>query len=249
MLFGRGLFWPFVPRVGQRRAHRDRRLGAGRRRVVTRRPRLVSGRQRRWSSSRWRCRWPGSRTGLSQTEQFRAKPESVVGQEVLAEHFPAGASQPTTVLATAAAAERRTPGGRRGVDGVQRVVPAGGDDSPAELSVVLDADPGSAAAFDQVRAVRDAARSADPGAPGRRRRRARRSTRRAAAVARPAAGDPADPRLVVLVVLLLLLRSVVAAVLLVLTVVATFAASLGVELVRLRARSRLPGARPSACRC
>ncbi|MDP1986852.1 hypothetical protein, partial [Phenylobacterium sp.] len=31
----------------------------------------------------------GLKTGLSQTEQFRATPESVTGQEVLAEHFPA----------------------------------------------------------------------------------------------------------------------------------------------------------------
>ena len=90
---------------------------------------------------------------------------------------------------------------------------------------MLDAEPGSRAAFDTVEAVRAAAHGVDPG------------TLVGGSDAEALDAEVAaqhDQRLViplilgvVLVVLLLLLRSVVAAVVLVLTVVATFAASLG----------------------
>ena len=41
----------------------------------------------------------GVRVGLEQTEQFRVEAESVDGFETLNEHFPAGLSNPTVVLA------------------------------------------------------------------------------------------------------------------------------------------------------
>ena len=147
-----------------------------------------------------------------------------MGQEVLAQHFPAGASQPTSVLVPSGSADevRRAVAA---VPGVQRVAEEGGDDTSTELSVVLGADPGSQAAFDEVQAVRDAARAVDDG------------TLVGGADAEALDAKQASVHdqwlviplilAVVLVVLLLLLRSVVAAVLLVLTVVATFAASLG----------------------
>jgi RND superfamily putative drug exporter len=221
-VFGRGLFWPFVPRVGQREPT-ETGTWAAVARVVTSRPRLVSV-VGVLVLAALALPLTGVGTGLSQTEQFRARPESVVGQEVLAQHFPAGASQPTSVLVPSGSADevRRAVAA---VPGVQRVVEAGGDDTSTELSVVLGADPGSQAAFDEVQAVRDAARAVDDATlVG--------GTDAEALDAKQASVH--DQWLViplilavVLVVLLLLLRSVVAAVLLVLTVVATFAASLG----------------------
>jgi RND superfamily putative drug exporter len=223
-VFGRRLFWPFVPRVGQAEPT-EIGFWATVARVVTSRPRLVSA-VGVLVLVALALPLAGVSTGLSQTEQFRARPESVVGQEVLARHFPAGASQPTTVLVPAGGAAPVSRAVER-VDGVQRVETSGGDGATTELSVVLGADPGSQAAFDDVRAVREAAHGADP-----------------AVLVGGADAEALDAReaavhdqwlviplilAVVLVVLLLLLRSVVAAVLLVLTVVATFAASLGVS--------------------
>ncbi|GAB3793336.1 MMPL family transporter [Nocardioides ungokensis] len=221
-LFGRRLFWPFVPRLGQAEPTETgfwSRVAD----LATGRPWLVSGLGALLLVV-LALPLSGVRTGLSETEQFRAQPESVTGQQVLADHFPAGASQPTTVLAPAASASavRRAVAA---VDGVQRVDRVGGSRETVELDLVLDADPGSSAAFDAVEAVRVAAHDADPatlvgGADAE------------ALDARTAAQH--DQRLViplilavVLVVLLLLLRSVVAAVVLVLTVVATYAASMG----------------------
>lgn len=95
-VFGRGLFWPFVPRVGQEEKTRS---GAwfSVARSVTRRPIpvlvgsflvlgvLASG-------------ILGSNLGLSQTQQFRVEAESVDGLEALSAHFPAGASTPATIV-------------------------------------------------------------------------------------------------------------------------------------------------------
>ncbi|CUR55240.1 multidrug efflux system protein [metagenome] len=221
-IFGRRLFWPFVPRVGQPEPTETGFWSkvAG---VVTSRPRLVSviGLGLLVVLS---LPLLGVQTGLSATEQFRVKPESVTGQEVLAQHFPAGASQPTSVITTPEAASEVT-SAVEAVDGVQSVEKAGGSDVLAELSVVLRADPASDAAFAQVQAVREAARSVDPtalvGGSDAEGLDAQTAATRDQKVVIPLI------LAVVLVVLLLLLRSVVAAVLLVLTVVATYVASLG----------------------
>ena len=221
-VFGRGLFWPFVPRVGDHEPTADgfwAKVAA----VVTARPRLVTA---VGVALLVLLALPlvGITSGLSQTEQFRAKPESVTGQQVLARHFPAGASQPTVVVAPAdrAAAVRAAVAG---VDGVQSVRRAGGDGEHVELEAVLAADPGSERAFAQVQAVRDAVSAVDA------------DTLVGGVDAQDLdAKDAAirDQLLViplilgvVLVMLLLLLRSVVASIVLVLTVVATYVSSLG----------------------
>ncbi|WP_193612481.1 MMPL family transporter [Nocardioides lijunqiniae] len=224
-LFGRRLFWPFVPHVGQDDPTRTgfwSKVAAG----VTRRPVLVSV-AGLLALVVLALPLSGLTTGLSQTEQFRATPESVTGQEVLAEHFPAGASQPTSVLVPDAAADdvRRAVAG---VDGVDRVEPPKPEDSAegtTVLSAVLSADPGSERAFSTVEAIRDAAKDVDPdalvGGPDAQSLDAQTATDRDQALIIPMILG------VVLLVLLVLLRSIVAAVVLVLTVVATFAASLG----------------------
>jgi RND superfamily putative drug exporter len=51
------------------------------------------------------CAGLGLRTGLSETEQFRVKPEAVLGAQTLAEAFPAGTTQPVAVLTGTVAAQ------------------------------------------------------------------------------------------------------------------------------------------------
>ncbi len=224
--FGRRLFWPFVPRVGQDDPTRTglwAKVGA----AVTARPAVVAV---AGVLVLVVLALPvlGLRVGLSETEQFRDEPESVVGQQTLAEHFPAGLSQPTTVVVpTGSAGEVRS--AVEDVDRVQRVDPAGSAEGTAVLSVVTTAEPASDEAFDVIDAVRAAARDVDDatlvGGPD------------AQALDAADAADR-DQRLivplillVVLLVLLVLLRSVVAAVVLVLTVVASYVASLGASWV------------------
>jgi putative drug exporter of the RND superfamily len=221
-IFGRGLFWPFVPRQGDHEPTTDgfwAQVAA----AVTARPRFVTATCVALLAA-LTLGLVGVTFGLSQTEQFRVEPESVTGQKVLARHFPAGASQPTVVITPTESASRV----RRAVaklEGVQSVRPAARDDSYAELDAVLTADPGSSKAFDQVQAVRDAARAVDPatlvGGTDAQDLDAKQAAVRDQLVVIPSI------LAVVLVVLLLLLRSVVAAVVLVLTVVATYAASMG----------------------
>ncbi|CAN5438213.1 MMPL family transporter [soil metagenome] len=226
---GRPLFWPFVPRVGQDDPTRTgiwAKVGV----AVTARPVVVA---------------VGGvlvlgvlaapvlalKVGLSETEQFRATPEAVTGQQVLAQHFPAGSSQPTTVIVPtgSASAVRRVVAG---VDGVRSVEDAGRADGRAVLSVVLTAEPASDAAFDVVKQVRTAAGSIDSqvlvGGPDAEALDAADAARRDQLLIVPLI------LAVVLIVLLALLRSVVAAVVLVLTVVATYAASLGASWVAFR---------------
>lgn len=161
-LFGRRLFWPFVPQPGAE-------------------PLTDSGLWRRIAD--WVADRPGpvaaatlavlavmctgllgTPIGLSQTEQFRVQAESVTGYETLAAHFPRGITDPTQVLASTERANEvelaitETPGvvsaaesGRSGTGLTQ-------------WSVVLDAEPASAEAFETVDALRDSVRKADQSA-------------------------------------------------------------------------------------
>ncbi|MFA6297694.1 MAG: MMPL family transporter [Nocardioides sp.] len=221
-LFGRGLFWPFVPRTGQADPTVTgvwSKVAS----VVTGRPVLVSV-VGLLALVALALPLSGLKTGLSQTEQFRATPESVTGQQVLAEHFPAGASQPTTILVPDAVAEqvRRTVAD---VDGVEQVDADGSAEGTSLLTAVLAADPSSDAAFETVQAIRGAAQAIEPdvlvGGPDAQSLDSQTATDRDQTLIIPLILG------VVLLVLLVLLRSIVAAVVLVLTVVATFVASLG----------------------
>ncbi|GAB3940545.1 hypothetical protein GCM10027614_24400 [Micromonospora vulcania] len=100
VLFGRGLFWPFVPHVGgpAREGRLWGRLGT----VVRRRPAPVAVLATLLLAA-LALGGLGIRTGLSETEQFRAEPEAVTGAQTLARAFPAGTTQPVAVLTTPAA--------------------------------------------------------------------------------------------------------------------------------------------------
>ncbi len=223
LLFGRGLFWPYVPRVGTpSTAERSLwgRLGRG----VARRPALV-GVLGLLVLVGLASAVPRIETGLASTEQFREVPEAVVGQELIAEAFPAGSGAPTIVLADEDAVDDVI-AAAEDVDRVDSVRPGDSDDGLARVDVVLDAEPESEAAFaavEDLRAAVHAVEGADALVGG--------ADATALDVSQVAA---ADQRLllplilgVVLLVLLVLLRALVAPVLLLLTVIASFFASLG----------------------
>ena len=153
VVFGRGLFWPFVPRFGGVNKSQSgwwAKLGTG----VSKRPVTVAiigvailGGLTLGST--------GVTIGIPETEQFRVKPEAVVGIEVLGEAFPAGESSPTQIVANN--------------DFVQDVVQAAltlsvvasaevvnSNDTVSRIDVVLDAEGGSEEAYVAVVDLREA---------------------------------------------------------------------------------------------
>ncbi|GIJ48180.1 membrane protein [Virgisporangium aliadipatigenens] len=227
----RGVFWPKVPEVGSADPT-ESGLWARVAHAVGRRPGLVLavalGVLAVFSLGLLRVD-----VGLSQTEQFRTKVESVVGQEILARHFPGGVAQPVKVISGSgdaqAVAEKA-----RAVEGVAAVrAPERSDDGAlTQLTVELRSGSGTSDADRTVQRLRDALAGVD-----------------GALVGGPPAADLdqreanlRDDRVVVplilgvvLLVLVLLLRSLVAPVVLLLTVVISYAASLGAATIVLRA--------------
>ncbi|GIM90628.1 MMPL family transporter [Paractinoplanes toevensis] len=173
--------------------------------------------------------------GLSQTEQFRTKVESIVAQEALARHFPAGAAQPAQVIVDSGQADR-TEAALRQVDGVAAVLPAerSTDGQLAQIGVQLTDDSGTTAADRTIRNLRAALPDAlVGGAP--------------AADFDKREANLRDDRVVVplvlavvLLVLLVLLRSLIAPILLLVTVVISYAASLGAATVLLTTGFDMP---------
>ncbi|CAL9656601.1 MMPL family transporter [Streptomyces sp. MS2A] len=223
---GRWVFWPFVPRAGTpARASRTvwSRIGS----AVARRPR------RSWLMSVavtgvLAVSTAGVSMGLTQEEMFQDKPESVVAQERISEHYPSGASDPVKIVTATAHADavRRAAADVRGVARVE----AGGDRTPdggrTQLSVVLADTPDSERAKDTVDALRDAVHRV-PGAEAL----VGGTTAQYLDTQRAAGRDLTTVvpivLLVVLAVLVGLLRALVAPLLLLATVVLSYLAALG----------------------
>jgi RND superfamily putative drug exporter len=101
MIFGRWIFWPRIPHFDAK----DEKLSGIWSKVATyvdkktRRAGLITGilllALAGYSTQL-------DATGLSQTETFVGKPDSVVGQEVLGKHFPAGEGNPSYIVGPAA---------------------------------------------------------------------------------------------------------------------------------------------------
>ncbi|MGN9808574.1 MMPL family transporter [Micromonospora sp. BQ11] len=161
VIFGRGLFWPFVPRVGGevREGRLWGRLGA----VVVRRPVPVAALATLLLVG-LALGGLGIRTGLSETEQFRVKPEAVAGAETLARAFPAGTTQPVAVLTTPGAVQAVTDAAAD-VPGVASARPGTAGSSVAQVDVVLEAEPGTAASDRAIEALRDAVQAVPGSAP------------------------------------------------------------------------------------
>ncbi|QJU55451.1 MMPL family transporter [Herbiconiux sp. KACC 21604] len=230
VICGRGLFWPFVPRVHATGDHHHAaqkptlwtRLGRG----VRRRPAAVAI-VATLGIGALALGLFGVRIGLSQVDQFVGDPESVVAQRVIDDSFSAGLTGQTIVLTPDDAVTDAT-SVAEGVDGVEAVRAGESAEGYTRLDVTLAAEPQSDAAFATIEALRTALTDA-PGdvsqslVGG--------SDATALDENTAAAADQAliIPLIlaIVFVILALLLRSLVAPVLLIASVLATFFASLG----------------------
>ncbi|GGF92798.1 membrane protein [Rhodococcoides trifolii] len=156
-LCGRKVFWPFVPEVSKTSGTGHEHTGVWYRiaSAVARTPGRVAAISVVVLAV---CAVGvlGTGIGLSQTDQFRVSADSVDGFDTLAQHFPAGSSDPTTVVARTSEADAvvRAIDGTPGVDSSTDV--AQSDSGLTRWSVVLTSDPASEAAFDTVASLRAA---------------------------------------------------------------------------------------------
>ena len=159
VIVGRWIFWPVKPRFGTpepTETGRWARIGQG----IDRHPRVV---------------WIATATVLgvmalglvslnagvlSNKDSFLGRPDSIVGEEVLARHFAAGSGQPVVVIAKAPAAEQvRT--AFASVDGIDTVTPPVVRGGSAYLQGTLADAPDGDAAKATVDRVRDAVHGID----------------------------------------------------------------------------------------
>ena len=175
---GRGLFWPFIPRPeGYGAAAASSATSAAARRA----PQTPAGFDEEVPPGIWGriaarvVRRPvailvscvlllavlalgliGTRVGLSQTEQFRTASESVAGLETAAQHFPAGVTDPVTIV-TRTGTEGQITDAVQDVTGVVSANPAGESGTGwSRVSVVLDAAPATERSEESVIGLREA---------------------------------------------------------------------------------------------
>jgi RND superfamily putative drug exporter len=225
VVFGRWIFWPKVPHVGQTGLADGhslwRRVGD----AVAKRPAafvvvtvLALGVMAAGVTQ--------IQTGLKGSDQFLQKPEAIAAGERLAESFPAGAADPAYVVTRGDGASLSAT--VREVDGISAARVTASGNGITEVSAVIDAEPGSDAAADTVVGLRDAVAGLDATHVG--------GTEAEALDASQASARDREVILplilmLVLAALAVLLRSVVAPFVLVATVVGTYLASLGLSWV------------------
>ena len=223
VVFGRGLFWPFVPKLGGVNKSDSglwSKLASG----VSKKPVIVSvigalvlGAFAVGAGS--------IHVGLASTERFLKTPEAVVGQKVIADAFPAGSTSPT-IIVTNNDQLNDVKHAAEAVSGVASVSIGESNDSITKLEVVLDGESQSEQAYTSIRDLRTAVaeiEGADAAVGG--------LDAQAMDVKDAYAHDQmiVIPMILILVfiVLVLLLRALVAPILLLVTVVASFFASMG----------------------
>jgi putative drug exporter of the RND superfamily len=227
--FPRGVFWPYRPAYGSAEPTTRgtwARVGWG---IAATRPRVI------WITTAvilgvLALGLTGLKAnGLTTAQGFRGHPDSVAGQTVLAEHFPAGAGEPVIVIGNprAVVSLRSALAATQGIAGVTPPALRAGY---AYLEGTLTVPPDSQAAYttiDRVRAAVHAVPGGDAKVGG--------TTAINLDVQR---ADAHDRNLiipiilvVVFIVLGLLLRALVAPLILTATVVLSFAAALGVSAV------------------
>jgi RND superfamily putative drug exporter len=181
----------------------------------------------------------GVQVGLASTEQFRVKPEAVIGQEVLAKAFPAGSTTPAVVIVKNGF-EDEVAMVSKSVSGVASVEVKESNDTVTKIEVVLDAEGQSDEAYATITALRTELKDvsgADALVGG------QDAERLDVKTAYERDQLVVIPLILVLVflVLLVLLKSIVAPVLLLLTVVASFFASIGASWLIFTNLLGLPG--------
>jgi RND superfamily putative drug exporter len=186
--------------------------------------------------------------GTAQSDVFLTQVDSVDGQELLSEHFPAGSGTPTVVIARAEHAEQVAEAARvEGVEDVDITADKSGQpkvvDGLVNINATLDDAPDSEAAVATVQRIRDAMTDlpeADAKVGGQ------------TAIQLDTQDTSRHDRAliipivlaVIFAVLALLLRSVLAPVLLIATVVISFAATMGVSALVFNHVLHFPGADP-----
>ncbi len=225
VLFGRGLFWPYIPRFGSADAISRSvwgKLGRG----VAKRP-IVVATVGFVVLGAMASGLLFLQTGLSQNDRFIQKPEAVQGQEVLAEAFSAGTTSPAVVVVPLDDAEDAALA-LADLAGVDSAVVGDTTDDFAQIAVTLNANAESQEAFDTVermRAALDDVGSGEGLVGG--------LDATALDVKNAQARDQAllIPLILVLVflVLVILLRALVAPLLLLLAVVASFFSAVGLS--------------------
>jgi len=223
VLFGRGLFWPYVPRFGSESRTEHGvwfRLGS----LVSKKPIAVAvvGALLLGGLA---LAVPTIKVGLAQTERFTSVPEAVTGQEIIADAFSAGSGSPAAVIVKSAYAEQVATKAAT-LDGVVSATVGDSNGEITQVDVTLDAaaeTPQAFAAIEELRTELGTIDGADALVGG-----------LDAQALDVDAAQVHDQNLViplilalVFLVLVLLLRALVAPVLLLLTVVASFFASIG----------------------
>ena len=183
-------------------------------------------------------------TDLTTNDGYRTEVESVQGQDILAQSFPAGAGVPTDVIVPPGGDVEAVTSALEETDGIEAVSPpvAEGDDGVL-VQATLEPPPYSTEAFDLIEPIRDAASGAVEGT----------IVGGATAVefdVREAAGwdstvIPPIVLIVVFLILVLLLRAVVAPLILIGTVIISFLAALGVGYFVFDVFFDFPGSDPS----
>ncbi|WP_369828100.1 MMPL family transporter [Mycobacterium sp. 852002-51163_SCH5372311] len=162
-LFGRRLFWPFIPQPDSEGAAVEAGLWHRVAERVARRPALVAAIAITVLGT-LATGLLGAEIGLSRTEQFRVAADSVSGFDVLARHFPAGLTNPTVVVGASA----RAPQLQNAITTTPGVVSAAetgrSTSGLTKWSVVIDAPPSSGQAFKTIAALRRSAAKVSPDA-------------------------------------------------------------------------------------
>lgn len=247
LIVGRRAFWPFIPRFeAHGEAGDDRQRGklwpaiGGR---VASRPRPL------WIGSVLllvvlALGLGGADTSLTQEEQLRANPESVEGQALLADYFPAGSTAPASIVAPdRGAADRLGVALARETELVAAVL--GIEEGPpgAQITVILANDPFGEAGVASIPAIRDVVHELSPeaavGGPTAQSYDLRQAAERDNFVVPPLT------LLVVLLVLIALLRAVLAPLLLLLATALSAAAALGAGVLIFEYILNLPALDPT----
>jgi RND superfamily putative drug exporter len=224
MIFGRKLFWPFVPKVGQTLSGEKAGIWGRIGNLISKRPTrvLVSGSVALVIAALGLL---SVTTGLSQNETFLKKPESVAAQEELGKYFPVGVTSPVEVI-TSNASVSTVVEKIKSADSSSIVEIGKTNGSITQVDVLLKNLPGSEASYAEVTNIREILADVP-------------NTYVGGTIAKEIDASDAAKRdifviaplilLLVFSVLILLLRSIVGPVVLLLTVVATYAASMGIS--------------------
>ncbi|MGO4957630.1 MMPL family transporter [Luteococcus sp. Sow4_B9] len=220
--FGRWIFWPRSPRVGEPSIIEGDSIWARVGRFVERQP----GKVAIASTLLLALASIGMfsiQLGLSPSEQFLRKPEAITAADRLAQSYPAGAANPT-IITTPPNQTQQVTTLLKTVPGVSSVQPTAAGADVAELQVTTSSPTGSEESAATVRAIRDAVEDLPETHVG-----------GTEAQRLDSADGNARDRLVIFPVVLglvflalvLLLRSLVAPVILVGTVLLTYVSALG----------------------